>query len=47
MSEYAIQIIKKMQNENIKGWVPKQDVTDLFNEHCQAGVFITVASPES
>lgn len=35
VSEYAVQIIKKMQNENIKSWVPKQDVTDEFNQHAQ------------
>ena len=33
--EYAIQIIKKMQTENIKYWVPKQSVSDEFNEHAQ------------
>ncbi|KAK5456834.1 hypothetical protein LTS15_004614 [Exophiala xenobiotica] len=33
---YAIQIIKKMQNENIKYWVPRQDVTDEFNKHAQS-----------
>lgn len=35
VSEYAISIIKKMQNEHIKSWAPKQGITDLFNEHAQ------------
>lgn len=35
VSEYAIQWIKKMQNENLRSWVPKQEVTDQFNEHVQ------------
>jgi hydroxyversicolorone monooxygenase len=30
VSDYTIQIIKKMQNENIKSWMPKQDVTVGF-----------------
>jgi len=35
VSEYAVQVIKKMQTDNIKSWVPNQDKTDLFNEHAQ------------
>lgn len=35
VSEYAIQWIKKMQNENLHSWAPRQDVTDQFNEHVQ------------
>lgn len=35
VSEYAIQWIKKMQNENLRSWAPRQDVTDQFNEHVQ------------
>lgn len=27
VSDYAIHMIKKMQNENIHSWVPRQDVT--------------------
>ena len=42
MSEYAIQIIKKMQYENIKSWDPKQQVTDQYNEHCQEWIKHTV-----
>ncbi|KAK7885642.1 hypothetical protein LTR67_009993 [Exophiala xenobiotica] len=34
--DYTLQIIKKMQTENIKYWVPRQDVTDEFNEHAQS-----------
>ncbi|KAB2579998.1 putative sterigmatocystin biosynthesis monooxygenase stcW [Lasiodiplodia theobromae] len=33
--KYTIKCIKKMQKEHIKSFVPKQDVTDLFNEHTQ------------
>ena len=35
VSEYAIQWIKKMQNENLHSWAPRQDITDQFNEHVQ------------
>jgi hypothetical protein len=35
VSDYAVQVIHKMQNEGIKSWVPKQDVTDAFNAHVQ------------
>lgn len=40
--EYTIKVIKKMQKEHIKSLVPKQDVTDLFNEHAQEWVKHTV-----
>ena len=26
VSDYAVQIIKKMQNEKIRSWVPRQDI---------------------
>jgi cation diffusion facilitator CzcD-associated flavoprotein CzcO len=42
VSEYAIQLIKKMQNENIRSLVPRQDVTDMFNEHVQEWIKHTV-----
>ncbi|KAL2867523.1 flavin-containing monooxygenase [Aspergillus lucknowensis] len=42
VSEYAIQLLKKMQNENIRSWVPRQKVTDQFNEHVQEWVKHTV-----
>lgn len=35
VSEYAVQWIKKMQNENLRSWSPRQDITDEFNEHVQ------------
>ena len=35
VSEYAVKLIKKTQNENLRSWVPRQDVTDKFNEHVQ------------
>ncbi|KAK7181161.1 hypothetical protein DPSP01_010617 [Paraphaeosphaeria sporulosa] len=40
--EYTIQIIKKMQREHIKSWVPRQDITDRFNEHAQEWIKHTV-----
>lgn len=46
VSEYAIQIIKKMQNENIKSWVPRQDITDEFNVHAQEWIKHTVWKDE-
>jgi cation diffusion facilitator CzcD-associated flavoprotein CzcO len=42
VSEYMIQIVKKMQKDDIKSWTPKQDVTDAFNEHAQEWVKHTV-----
>ena len=33
--KYTLKIIKKMQAENIKYWVPRQDITDDFNDHVQ------------
>jgi hydroxyversicolorone monooxygenase len=42
VSDYAVQIIKKMQNENIRSWSPKQDVTDMFNDHTQEWIKHTV-----
>ncbi|KXT08570.1 hypothetical protein AC579_8310 [Pseudocercospora musae] len=42
VSDYALQVIKKMQNENIKSWVPKQDITDQFNSHVQEWIKHTV-----
>lgn len=35
VSEYAIQWIKKMQNEDIRSFMPRQDITDKFNDHVQ------------
>ncbi|EME38864.1 flavin-binding monooxygenase-like protein [Dothistroma septosporum NZE10] len=42
VSEYAIQLIKRMQNENIRSWVPRQDITDSFNDHVQEWIKHTV-----
>ncbi|KAF2472585.1 FAD/NAD(P)-binding domain-containing protein [Lindgomyces ingoldianus] len=42
VSEYAIQLIKKMQRDHIKSWVPRQDITDSFNEHAQEWIKHTV-----
>jgi cation diffusion facilitator CzcD-associated flavoprotein CzcO len=42
VSEYVIQLVKKMQRDDIKSWTPKQDVTDAFNEHAQEWIKHTV-----
>ncbi|CAN9091603.1 unnamed protein product [Alternaria alternata] len=42
VAEYTIQIIKKMQRDHIKSWVPRQDITDQFNEHAQEWIKHTV-----
>lgn len=42
VGDYTIKVIKKMQRENIKSFVPKQDVTDAFNEHAQEWIKHTV-----
>ncbi|KAK5124053.1 hypothetical protein LTR85_002250 [Meristemomyces frigidus] len=42
VSDYAVSVIKKMQNENIKSWVPKQDITDKFNDHVQEWIKHTI-----
>ncbi|KAH6259915.1 hypothetical protein HBI42_095670 [Parastagonospora nodorum] len=42
VAEYTIQIIKKMQRDHIKSWVPRQDITDRFNEHAQEWIKHTV-----
>lgn len=42
VSEYAIQLIKKAQNENLRSWVPKEEVTEMFNDHVQEWVKHTV-----
>ncbi|KAK3718844.1 hypothetical protein LTR37_004760 [Vermiconidia calcicola] len=42
VSDYAIQILKKMQNENIRSWTPRQDITDDFNSHVQEWIKHTV-----
>ncbi|PPJ54899.1 hypothetical protein CBER1_06033 [Cercospora berteroae] len=42
VSDYAITIIKKMQNENIHSWAPRQDITDSFNAHVQEWIKHTV-----
>ncbi|KAL4971588.1 putative sterigmatocystin biosynthesis monooxygenase stcW [Aspergillus desertorum] len=46
MSEYAIQFLKKMQNENIRAWVLRRQITDRFNENVQEWVKQTVWSDE-
>ncbi|KAF9773313.1 hypothetical protein IL306_008911 [Fusarium sp. DS 682] len=35
VANYAVQIVHKMQKDNIKYWAPKQHVVDQFNDHAQ------------
>jgi hydroxyversicolorone monooxygenase len=44
VGDYAVKIIKKMQNEFIRSITPKQVITDLFNEHAQEFIKQTVWS---
>lgn len=44
VGEYAIKVIKKMQNEFIRSFAPKQDITDAFNAHTQEFIKQTVWS---
>ncbi|KAE8141862.1 hypothetical protein BDV38DRAFT_295692 [Aspergillus pseudotamarii] len=46
VSLYAVQIIKKLQSEFVGSLMPKQHVTDAFNEHCQEWVKHTVWSED-
>ncbi|KLU81143.1 hypothetical protein MAPG_00238 [Magnaporthiopsis poae ATCC 64411] len=39
---YAVQIVRKMQNEGLRSWTPRADVTDSFNRHVQEWVKYTV-----
>jgi hydroxyversicolorone monooxygenase len=45
VSEYAIAMIKKLQNENLKSVTPKQDVTDSFNAHTQVISSLSLTFP--
>nr|KMM71314.1 monooxygenase [Coccidioides posadasii RMSCC 3488] len=42
VGNYAIKLIKKIQNEHIHSITPRQDVTDAFNEHAQEWIKHTV-----
>ncbi|PSN74052.1 FAD/NAD(P)-binding domain-containing protein [Corynespora cassiicola Philippines] len=42
VAEYVIKIVKKMQRDHIKSWVPRQEITDSFNEHVQEWIKHTV-----
>ncbi|RDL41003.1 Flavin-binding monooxygenase-like protein [Venustampulla echinocandica] len=46
VAQYAIKVIKKMQNEFIKSIAPKQGITDLFNAHTQEFMKLTVWSTD-
>lgn len=38
VADYTIQWIKKMQNENLRSFAPRQEITDQFNEHVQVSI---------
>ncbi|KIW80202.1 hypothetical protein Z517_06817 [Fonsecaea pedrosoi CBS 271.37] len=42
VADYAIQMIKKIQAEDLLSVCPRQDITDQFNEHCQTMLHGTV-----
>ncbi|PSK43626.1 hypothetical protein B9Z65_7140 [Elsinoe australis] len=42
VGDYTMQVIRKMQKDHIKSWVPRQDITDRFNEHAQEWIKYTV-----
>ncbi|KAI1975380.1 hypothetical protein LOZ55_004700 [Ophidiomyces ophidiicola] len=42
VANYAVKMIKKIQNEQIHSLAPRQDVTDAFNDHVQEWVKHTV-----
>jgi len=42
VANYIITMVKKMQNENLRYWVPRQDISDQFNQHVQEWVKHTV-----
>ena len=44
VTNYALQFIRKMQTENIKSWVPRQDITDKFNQHAQVSPILDIKS---
>lgn len=46
VSQYALQMIRKIQSEYICSISPKQDVTDAFNEHVQEWIRHTVWSED-
>lgn len=46
VSNYVIKFLQKFQDELIRTFVPKQDVTDEFNEHAQVYLRDTVWSDD-
>lgn len=46
VTQYVIQMMTKIQTENICGVAPRQDVTDEFNAHCQEWARHTVWSED-
>lgn len=42
VGDYVVQFLTKVQNEMIRTFEPKQDVTDMFNEHVQVFMQDTV-----
>ncbi|KAI9657476.1 MAG: hypothetical protein M1821_003158 [Bathelium mastoideum] len=39
---YVLEWIRKMQRDGISAWEPRQDVTDLFNDHTQEWITHTI-----
>ncbi|KAH8705823.1 hypothetical protein BGW36DRAFT_18418 [Talaromyces proteolyticus] len=46
VGDYALQVIKKMQVENLRSFAPRQDITDRFNAHVQEFVKVSVWKDE-
>ena len=35
VADYTLGWIQKMQRDGVKSWAPRQDITDMFNDHVQ------------
>ncbi|KAI9162661.1 FAD-binding monooxygenase moxY [Paramyrothecium foliicola] len=46
VSSYVVQVLRKMQSEYVRSIVPKQDITDAFNRHCQEWIRHTIWSDD-
>ncbi|KAI9708230.1 MAG: hypothetical protein M1820_004184 [Bogoriella megaspora] len=42
VADYTLEWIRKMQREGLKSWAPRQDITDMFNDHTQEWITHTV-----
>ena len=38
VAEYIVQVVQKLQTDHLHSIVPKQDITDAFNEHAQTWI---------